>query len=115
MTRIKRGVMTKKRHKKILKLAKGYRGKRKNVFRLAKVAVIKAGVHAYRNRREKKRTFRKLWIARINALLKEKGYNYSSFINKINKAGIIIDRKMLAELAMNESDVFTKIVDQVMC
>src|SRR5450830_868014 len=106
MARVKRGVMARKRHKKILKLAKGYYGARSRVFRVAKQAVIKAGQYAYRDRRQKKRQFRALWIARINAL------SYSRFIAGLKKASIEIDRKVLADLAVNEKAVFAAIVEK---
>jgi len=97
MPRVKRGVTAKARHKKILKLAKGYRGRRKNVYRIAKQAVMKAGQYAYRDRRQRKRQFRTLWIARINAAARELGMTYSTFMNGIRKAGISLDRKILAD------------------
>ncbi|HOB68012.1 50S ribosomal protein L20, partial [Ottowia sp.] len=92
MPRVKRGVTARARHKKILALAKGFRGRRKNVYRVAKQAVMKAGQYAYRDRRTKKRVFRRLWIARINAATRELGLTYSQFINGMNKAGITLDR-----------------------
>ena len=111
MPRIKGGVTAHKRHKKILKLAKGYRGKRKNVFKLAKNAVMKAGMNAYRDRRLKKRTMHQLWILRINAACREHEMKYSRFIYGLELAGILINRKMLSELAIHEPDVFKEIVD----
>ncbi len=102
MARVKRGVIARKRHKKILKLAKGYYGARSRVFRVAKQAVIKAGQYAYRDRRQKKRQFRALWIARINAGARVNGLSYSRFIAGLKKASIEIDRKVLADLAVNE-------------
>ena len=102
MPRVKRGVTARARHKKILKLAKGYRGRRKNVFRIAKQAVMKAGQYAYRDRRTRKRVFRALWIARINAAARGLGITYSKFMAGMKKASIDIDRKMLAELAVND-------------
>lgn len=96
MPRVKRGVTAHARHKKILKLAKGYRGRRKNVYRIAKEAVMKAGQYAYRDRRQRKRQFRTLWIARINAAAREFGLSYSVFMNGLKKASIDIDRKVLA-------------------
>ena len=112
MTRGKRGVTTRRRHKKITKQAKGYRGKRKNVFKLAKNAVMKAGTNAYRDRRLKKREFRRLWITRISAGLKEYDMKYSRFIDGLTKANIKIDRKMLADLAMNNKEAFKGVVEQ---
>ena len=112
MPRIKRGVTSHRRHKKIIKAAKGYRGKRKNVFKLAKNAVMKAGMNAYRDRRLKKRTFHQLWILRINAACRSLDLKYSRFIYGLELAGITINRKMLSELAMNEPEVFEKIVVQ---
>lgn len=112
MSRIKRGVTAHRRHKKVLKLAKGFRGKRKNVFKLAKNAVMKAGTNAYRDRRLKKRTFHQLWILRINNACRELDLKYSRFIYGLELAGIEINRKMLAELAVNNPDVFKEIVEQ---
>lgn len=106
MPRVKRGVTAKARHKKILKLAKGYYGARSRVFRVAKQAVIKAAQYAYRDRRQRKREFRALWIIRINAAARLHGLSYSRLIDGLNKAAISIDRKVLAELAVNEPDVF---------
>ena len=113
MPRVKRGVAGHARHKKILKLAKGYRGKRKNVFKLAKNAVMKAGQNAYRDRRLKKRSFHQLWILRINAACRQHDLRYSRFIYGLELAGIKLNRKMLAELAVNHEDVFKQIVDEV--
>ncbi|MBK7353718.1 MAG: 50S ribosomal protein L20 [Nitrosomonas sp.] len=110
MPRVKRGVTAPARHKKILKLAKGYRGRRKNVFRIAKEAVMKAGQYAYRDRRQKKRQFRVLWIARINAAVREHGLSYSNFMNGIKKAGIEIDRKVLSHLAVFDKAAFEEII-----
>ncbi len=112
MPRVKRGVPAHKRHKKILKLAKGYRGKRKNVFKLAKNAVMKAGMNAYRDRRLKKRTFHQLWILRINAACREHDLKYSRLIYGLELAGIEINRKMLSELAIHEPDIFKEIVEK---
>src|SRR5450756_1056386 len=95
MPRVKRGVVARASHKKVLELAKGYRGRRKNVYRIAKQAVMKAGQYAYRDRRQKKRQFRTLWIARINAAAREQGLSYSVFMNGLKKASIQIDRKVL--------------------
>ena len=113
MPRVKRGVTARARHKKILALAKGYRGRRKNVFRIAKQAVMKAGQYAYRDRRTRKRVFRALWIARINAASRSMGITYSKFMAGMKKAAIDIDRKMLAELAVNDPDAFGAIVAKV--
>ncbi len=113
MPRVKRGVTAHARHKKILKLAKGYRGKRKNVFKLAKNAVMKAGMNAYRDRRLKKRSFHQLWVLRINAACRQLDLRYSRFIYGLELAGIKINRKMLAELAVNHEAVFEQIVNQV--
>lgn len=113
MTRVKRGVVARKKHKKVLEAAKGFRGRRGNVFRIAKQAVMKAGQYAYRDRRQKKREFRKLWIVRINAACRSFGIQYSKFINGLNKAGIEIDRKVLANLAVTDLPAFEKIVESV--
>lgn len=113
MPRVKRGVTAHARHKKILKQAKGYRGRRGNVFRVAKQAVMKAGQYAYRDRRAKKREFRQLWIARINAATRELGLTYSRFIAGLELAGIEMDRKVLADLAVHDKAAFASIVDQV--
>lgn len=113
MVRVKRGTTQRRRHNKVLKAAKGYRGSRKRLYRQAKNAVAKAGMHAYRHRRTKKREFRRLWITRINAAVRAQGLTYSVFMNRLAEKGIAIDRKMLSELAINEPAVFTKIVDSV--
>ena len=113
MPRVKRGVTARARHKKILALAKGYRGRRKNVYRIAKQAVMKAGQYAYRDRRTRKRVFRALWIARINAASRGMGITYSRFMAGMKKAEIEIDRKMLAELAVNDPAAFGAIVAKV--
>ncbi|WKB53058.1 50S ribosomal protein L20 [Eleftheria terrae] len=113
MPRVKRGVTARARHKKILALAKGFRGRRKNVFRIAKQAVMKAGQYAYRDRRAKKREFRRLWIARINAAAREQGITYSKFMNGLKKAAIEIDRKVLADMAVNDPAAFGGIVAKV--
>ena len=113
MPRVKRGVTARARHKKILVQAKGYRGRRKNVFRIAKQAVMKAGQYAYRDRRTRKRVFRQLWIARINAASRELGVSYSKFMAGLRKAQIDIDRKVLADLAVNDPAAFGSIVDKV--
>ncbi|MCA0325496.1 MAG: 50S ribosomal protein L20 [Proteobacteria bacterium] len=112
MPRVKRGVTARARHKKVLALAKGFRGRRKNVYRIAKQAVMKAGQYAYRDRRNKKRDFRRLWIARINAAVRELGMTYSQFINGMNKAGIALDRKVLADIAVHDKAAFAGIVEQ---
>ncbi len=112
MPRGKRGVTARARHKKILALAKGFRGRRKNVYRVAKQAVMKAGQYAYRDRRTKKRVFRRLWIARINAATRELGLTYSQFINGMTKAGITLDRKVLADIAVHDKAAFAGIVEQ---
>jgi len=113
MPRVKRGVTAHARHKKILALAKGYRGRRKNVFRIAKQAVMKAGQYAYRDRRTRKRVFRQLWIARINAASRELGVTYSKFMAGLKMAQIDIDRKVLADLAVNDPAAFGSIVEKV--
>ncbi|MDH2434982.1 50S ribosomal protein L20 [Pokkaliibacter plantistimulans] len=112
MPRVKRGVVARRRHKKILKQAKGYYGARSRVFRVAKQAVIKAGQYAYRDRRQRKRQFRALWIARINAGARLNGLSYSRLIAGLKKAAIEIDRKVLADLAMNDQVVFAAVVEK---
>ena len=112
MPRVKRGVTAHARHKKILAQAKGYRGRRKNVYRVAKQAVMKAGQYAYRDRRQRKRQFRTLWIARINAATRELVLTYSQFINGMTKAGITLDRKVLADIAVHDKAAFAGIVEQ---
>jgi len=112
MPRVKRGVTATRRHKKILKQAKGYYGARSRVYRVAKQAVIKAGQYAYRDRRQRKRQFRALWIVRINAQARECGLSYSRFINGLKKASIEIDRKMLADLAVFDKPAFMAIAEQ---
>ena len=112
MPRIKRGVTAHARHKKVLVQAKGYRGRRKNVYRVAKQAVTKAAQYAYRDRRQKKRVFRALWIARINAAAREHGLSYSRMINGLNKSAITIDRKVLAELAVSDKQAFAQLANQ---
>ena len=113
MARVKRGVTARARHKKVLALAKGFRGRRGNVYRIAKQAVMKAGQYAYRDRRTKKRVFRQLWIARINAAARANGLTYSQFINGLNKAEIALDRKVLADIAVHDAAAFASIVTQV--
>jgi large subunit ribosomal protein L20 len=112
MARVKRGVVAHARHKKIMDKAKGYRGRRKNVFRVAKQAVTKAGQYAYRDRRQRKRQFRVLWIARINAAARECGISYSRFMNGLDKANIDIDRKVLADLAVFDKAGFAKLAEK---
>jgi len=112
MTRVKRGVTTHRRHRKIIKAAKGYYGRRKNTFRTANQAVEKAGQYAYRDRRAKKRNFRALWIQRINAAARLHGLTYSRFIDGLGKAGIEVDRKVLADLAVREPEAFGALADQ---
>ncbi|MBT5016912.1 50S ribosomal protein L20 [Candidatus Peregrinibacteria bacterium] len=113
MTRVKRGVTQRKRHKKVLKAAKGFRGQRGNLFREAKRAVMKAGLHAYRHRREKKRELRGLWILRINAAARENGISYSRLINSLFKKNIKLDRKILAHLAAEKPEVFKEVIKAV--
>ena len=113
MPRVKRGVTARARHKKVLVKAKGYRGRRGNVYRVAKNAVVKAGQYAYRDRRNRKRTFRALWIARINAAVRELGMTYSAFMSGLKRASIEIDRKVLADLAVLDKPAFAKIASQV--
>lgn len=112
MARVKRGVTARARHKKVLDLAKGYRGRRKNVYRIAKEAVMKAGQYAYRDRRQRKRQFRTLWIARINAAAREQGMAYSVFMNGLKKASIDIDRKVLSDMAIFDKNAFAQLVAQ---
>jgi large subunit ribosomal protein L20 len=112
MARVSRGVQAHARHKKILKKAKGYYGARSKVYRVAKQAVIKAGQYAYRDRRQKRRQFRRLWIVRINAEARNCGLSYSRMIDGLNKAGIEIDRKVLSDIAIFDKPAFAKIADQ---
>ena len=112
MSRVKRGVVAHARHKKILKKAKGYYGARSRVYRVAKQAVIKAGQYAYRDRRQKKRQFRALWIVRINAAARECGLSYSRLINGLSKAEIDVDRKILAELAVDDKASFAALAEK---
>jgi large subunit ribosomal protein L20 len=109
MPRVKRGVTARARHKKVLKLAKGYYGARSRVYRVAKQAVIKAGQYAYRDRKQKKRQFRALWIVRINAAARQFGISYSRLINGLTKANVAIDRKVLADLAVRDINAFGEI------
>ncbi len=112
MPRVKRGVTAHAKHKKIIDQAKGYSGRRKNVFRVAKQAVTKAAQYAYRDRRQRKRQFRALWIARINAEARNNGLSYSRFINGLSKASIEVDRKVLAELAVFDKAAFGALAEQ---
>ncbi|HEY9194434.1 MAG TPA: 50S ribosomal protein L20 [Methyloversatilis sp.] len=112
MPRVKRGVTARARHKKVLDQAKGYRGRRHSVYRIAKEAVMKAGQYAYRDRRQRKRQFRALWIVRINAAAREVGLTYSKLINGLNKASIQVDRKVLADLAVFDKAAFAAIANQ---
>jgi large subunit ribosomal protein L20 len=112
MSRVKRGVTAHARHKKVLDKAKGYRGARSKVFRTAKQAVTKAGQYAYRDRRQRKRHFRALWIARINAGARENGMSYSVFMNGLKKAAIEIDRKVLSDLAVHDKPAFAALVEK---
>ncbi|MDO9139171.1 MAG: 50S ribosomal protein L20 [Methylobacter sp.] len=111
MPRVKRGVTARARHKKVLKQAKGYYGARSRVYRVAKQAVIKAGQYAYRDRKQKKRQFRALWIVRINAAARLSGMSYSRFINGLTKANVKIDRKVLADIAVRDIAAFAKIAE----
>jgi large subunit ribosomal protein L20 len=113
MPRVKRGVTARARHKKVLKKTKGFRGRRGNVYRVAKEAAMKAGQYAYRDRRVRKRDFRALWIQRINAAVRELGMSYSAFMSGLKKAKIEIDRKVLADLAVLDKPAFAKIAGQV--
>ncbi len=112
MSRVKRGVTTHARHRKVIKKAKGFYGRRKNTFRTANQAVEKAGQYAYRDRKAKKRNFRSLWIQRINAGVREHGMTYGRFINGLSLAGIEVDRKVLSDLAIREPEAFKALVDQ---
>mgnify|MGYP000648653120 FL=1 len=111
MARVKRGVVARARHKKVLKQAKGYYGARSRVYRVAVQAVTKAGQYAYRDRRQRKRQFRQLWIARINAAARQNGMSYSRFINGLKKASVEIDRKILSDIAVHDKAAFTALVD----
>jgi large subunit ribosomal protein L20 len=113
MPRVKRGVTARARHKKVLAKSKGFRGRRGNVYRVAKEAVMKAGQYAYRDRRNKKRVIRALWITRINAAVRELGMSYSAFMAGLKKARIEIDRKVLADLAVLDKPAFAKIAGQI--
>lgn len=111
--RVKRGNVLRKRHKKILKLAKGFRGARSRIFKVANTAVMKKLKYQYRDRRNLKRNMRRLWIVRINAASRQYGMSYSKFMNALKKSNIIINRKMLADLAVNEPEAFSVIVDSI--
>ncbi len=111
MARVNSGVQAHARHKKVIKAAKGYRGRRKNCFRVATQAVDKARQYAYRDRRVKKREFRRLWIARINAAARMNGLSYSRFMNGLSKAGIELDRKVLADIAVHDAEAFAKLAE----
>jgi large subunit ribosomal protein L20 len=113
MPRVKRGVTARARHKKVLALAKGFRGRRKNVFRIAKEAVMRAGQYAYRDRCTKKRVFRQLWIARINAATRGLGVTYSKFMAGLKKANVDLDRKVLADMAVHDPAGFSAVVEKV--
>ncbi len=113
MPRVKRGVTARARHKKVLAFAKGFRGRRKNVFRIAKQAVMRAGQYAYRDRRTRKRVFRQLWIARINAASRGLGVTYSKFMAGLKQLSIEIDRKVLSDMAIHDPAAFASIVDKV--
>ena len=113
MARVKRGVTSHARHSKVLSSSKGYYGRRKNTIRVAKQAVEKAAQYAYRDRKVRKRDFRSLWIQRINAMVRQHGMRYSTFIYGLNKAGIEIDRKVLADIAVNEPQAFTELLSKV--
>ena len=112
MPRVKRGVTARARHKKVIALATGYRGRRKNVYRIAKQAVMKAGQYAYRDRRQRKRQFRQLWITRINAGARQHGLSYSKFMNGLKRAAIALDRKVLADLAVFDKPAFAQLVEK---
>ncbi len=112
MARVKRGVVARRRHRKVLSRAKGYYGARRKVFRVAKQAVIKAGQYSYRDRRQRKRDFRSLWIQRINAAARENGLSYSRFINGLKRAEVEIDRKVLADLAVNDKAAFKALAEK---
>ncbi len=112
MSRVKRGVTSRASHKKVIARAKGFRGRRNNVFRIANEAVMRAGQYAYRDRRNKKRDFRSLWITRINAAVREHGLSYSVFMNGLKKAAIAVDRKVLADIAVFDKPAFTRFVEK---
>ena len=112
MPRVKRGVTAHAAHKKVIKRAKGFRGRRGNVFRIANEAVMRAGQYAYRDRRRKKRDFRSLWIVRINAAVREHGLSYSAFMNGLKKAQVEVDRKVLADLAVSDKPAFARFIEK---
>ena len=113
MPRVKRGVTARARHKKVIDAGKGYRGRRKNVFRIAKQAVMRAGQYAYRDRRNKKRVFRALWIARINAAVRQYDVTYSVFMNGMKRSGVELDRKVLSDMAINDKPAFAALVARI--
>lgn len=110
MPRVKGGIVTRRRHKKILKLAKGYLGSKSRRYRIARQQLIKSGVYAYRDRRNRKRDFRRLWVIRINAAARQNGLSYSRLIDGLRKAGVAVNRKMLAELAVTDQEAFAQLV-----
>ena len=112
MSRVKRGIRTRARHHKIIKQAKGYFGKKSKLFKVANQAVLKSGNYAYRDRRQKKRDFRKLWIARINAAARQNGLSYSKFMNGLKVAGVQLDRKVLSDIAISDPTAFAALVEQ---
>jgi len=112
MPRVKRGVTARAAHKKVIARAKGFRGRRKNIFRIANEAVMRAGQYAYRDRRNKKRDFRSLWITRINAAVREHGLSYSAFMNGLKKAAVAVDRKVLADIAVLDKPAFGKFIEK---
>ena len=112
MSRVKRGIRTRARHHKIIKQAKGYFGKKSKLFKVANQAVLKSGSYAYRDRRQKKRDFRKLWIARINAAARQNGMSYSKFMNGLKVAGVELDRKVLSDIAISDPKAFAALVEQ---
>ena len=112
MSRVKRGVAAHAKHKKVIKAAKGYYGRRKNTIRVAKQAVERAGQYAYRDRKARKRNFRSLWIQRINAAVREQGMTYGRFIDGLNKAGVEVDRKVLSDLTIREPEAFKALIEQ---
>ncbi len=114
MARVKRGVTASKRRRNLLKQAKGYKWRRKSNYKAAKEAVIKAGKYAYRDRRNKKRTFRRLWILRLNNALKDQGYKYSEFIKQMKAQKIELDRKVLSQLAVEDNQVFNQLAKEIM-
>lgn len=113
MARVKSGLRKRARHKKVLKLAKGYFGAKSKLFKMANQAVMKSQVYAYRDRKARKRDFRKLWITRINAAARMNGLSYSKFMNGLKRAGITLNRKMLAEMAVNDFEAFSQLAEQV--